>query len=75
MCAQQLVVDAQRRWPEFWAAYPDQAAALDASLQARSEVRQRLVVGAEDMPRFIDWFDRWFLERATPVRREEVVHS
>lgn len=66
LCAQQLVQELERDFPDYWRSRKAQAAELRATLDHAQTVRLRLSNGAEhgDMPAFLDWFDAWFLKRA-----------
>jgi len=71
MCTRQLCQELEKEFPEFWKAYPEDASALDSTLSRVSEVRERLSAVDGGMPMFLDWFERWFLRRATPVETEQ----
>ncbi len=64
MCGQQLCDQLRLKAPDFWASYGPQVANLAARLGGRTVLRTRLAsAGPDQMPEFIDWFDKWFLRR------------
>jgi hypothetical protein len=68
LCARQLVQELRREQAEFWKEHKDDAAGLQERLDAALAVRGQLIArDPETMPAFLDWFDRWFLNRAAPV--------
>lgn len=65
--AQQMVTTLKRVRPEFWGAHGRDAAELDAQLKRVVELRDTLIArGDADMGAFMDFFDKWFLRRASP---------
>lgn len=68
LCAQQLLRELSKSFPEFWSEHASDVAELDLALQRAKEIRDRLLErdGASMAP-FLDWFDRWFLSRAARV--------
>jgi hypothetical protein len=71
LCTRQLCQELKKEFPEFWQTYSEDASVLEATLSRVSEVRERLSVVDAGMPMFLDWFERWFLRRATPVETEQ----
>ena len=68
MCARQLCRELRRRWPELWARHAAAAGELEASLRIGDVLREELIAKQPDeMPPFLDWFDRWFLDKARPL--------
>lgn len=67
-CARQLRNEIARDYPEYWSDHASDAKALEQRFQSFAPIRQRLIEqNPGDMAEFLDWFDRWFLLRATPV--------
>ena len=66
MCARQLCRDLSREFREYWQARRSSVAELETSLSQVAEIRGRLAAKDAEMPAFLDWFDEWFLARATP---------
>lgn len=65
LCARQLCRELRRRWPELWTQHAQSSAELDELLRGGDDVRARLIEKQpDDMPAFLDWFDRWFLDKA-----------
>lgn len=65
MCAVQLCERVRERSPRFWQQYADRATVVSEKLNARQALREQLCSSEpEELSRFMDWFDRWFLERA-----------
>ena len=57
--------DVRERSPRFWQQYADRATVVSEKLNARQALREQLCSSEpEELSRFMDWFDRWFLERA-----------
>lgn len=68
MCATQLMDGICHRQPDFWKKFVDQTARIRTLIAQRDEVRQALIASdPANLPDFLTWFDRWFLERAEPV--------
>jgi len=68
LCARQLVQELRRDCAEFWLEYVSDAEHLQEQLRALAHIRERLIDrNPTEMAEFLDWFDRWFLQRATPV--------
>jgi hypothetical protein len=71
MCAQQLVQELRREQCEFWREHASDGKCLQEQLGVAASLRERLIASDRaEMPAFLDWFDRWFLQRATPVVTE-----
>ena len=65
LCARQLRQELAKSYEVYWKDHPTDVGALDRSLAQLDDIRAALIAqnGAEFAP-FLDWFDRWFLERA-----------
>jgi hypothetical protein len=71
LCALQLVQELRRENVEFWRKHALDAKRLQEQLDVRQSLRDRLIArDPVEMPTFLDWFDRWFLQRATPILPE-----
>lgn len=73
MCAQQLCNEIERAFPDYWKKNKTAARELKTRCEVSLKtVRQRLTEQnpASDFAAFLDWFDRWFLNRAAPVEVE-----
>ncbi len=71
LCAQQLVQELRRENSEFWREHALDGKRLQDQLSVAQSLRERLIArDPVEMPAFLDWFDRWFLQRATPVLME-----
>jgi hypothetical protein len=67
LCAKQLVRDLQRDFAEFNARHTEDWGKLDCKLESFRGLRD--ILTAKDpatMAPFLEWFERWFLRRATP---------
>lgn len=66
LCAQQLMQELERDFPEYWQTRKAKSLELKATLTHAQTIRLRMATaGADcDMPAFLDWFDTWFLKRA-----------
>jgi hypothetical protein len=70
MCAVQLCDRIRQTHESFWVEYSQQATAVATKLDQRATLRDELCQSApEDMPAFMTWFDKWFLERAHPAEQ------
>lgn len=72
LCAQQLLQELPKRHgkrhEDFWRTHRSDVRDLDAMITACDGLRRRLVASdPAGMPAFLEWFDHWFLQRATPV--------
>jgi hypothetical protein len=68
LCADQLVRELKRDWPDFWAKYAAPSG-LDAALAAGATIKRQLIEANDgDMERFLDWYERRFLRRAREPR-------
>jgi hypothetical protein len=68
LCARQFVQELRRDHDAFWHEHATEAKRLQEQLGALTTLRERLIARQPtEMPRFLDWFDAWFLRRATPV--------
>jgi hypothetical protein len=68
LCARQLVRDLHRDFTEFSARHAAEFQTLACRLDGLHHLRD--VLAAKDlstMAPFLEWFERWFLRRATPV--------
>jgi hypothetical protein len=71
LCAQQLVQELRRENSEFWREHALDGKRLQDQLSVAQSLREHLIArDPVEMPAFLDWFDRWFLQRATPVLME-----
>jgi hypothetical protein len=71
LCAQQLVQQVRRQNIEFWRGHALDGKRLQEQLGVMQTLRDHLISrDPVEMPAFLDWFDRWFLHRATPVVME-----
>lgn len=73
LCAKQLCKELSAAYPEFWAMHPVHASATtqriaDLDRQYRTALE---LSGDESMPKFMDWFDRWFMKRAAPIVEQD----
>jgi hypothetical protein len=72
LCARQLVNELRRENKEYWQEHVADGQRLHNQLDATRMIRERIVLrDPENMPAFLDWFDHWFLRRASPVSAEE----
>lgn len=70
MCAVQLCDRIRQTHESFWVEYSQHATAVATKLDQRAALRDELCQSApEEMPAFMAWFDKWFLERAQPAEQ------
>lgn len=67
LCARQVCQEVKKRFPEFFRNHRKDASSLDAELGDSKAARDRLIAAdPKEMPKFLEWFDEWFLRRAVP---------
>jgi hypothetical protein len=72
LCAQQLVQEVRRNHREFCRAHGQDDQRTTEQLEGLRFIRGRIVErDPAEMPAFLDWFDKWFLRRATSVQAED----
>ena len=72
LCARQLCREMERGFPEYWGEHDSDARNLQEKFQSLGTIRESLL--AQDptqLPAFLEWFDRWFLKRATAIGEEQ----
>jgi len=68
LSARQMHDELKRAFPEFWQDHKDFAAALRDQFQRLDRIRSELLASdPTEMPKFLDWFDSWFMKRAQPL--------
>ena len=68
LCARQLLGEITKRAPEFAHAHAMEIEELQERLEGADALRAQLELGDDpDREAFLDWFERWFLLRATPA--------
>jgi hypothetical protein len=66
LCAKQLCRDMEKEYPDFWRGHRDEGNDLKELLSQYEGIRNGLIEkDRKQMPGFLDWFDTWFLRRAT----------
>jgi hypothetical protein len=71
LCARQLLQELGRDHADFWREHQIDTERLQEQLQAVARIRDCLIGrNPPEMAAFLDWFDQWFLKRATPVVAE-----
>jgi hypothetical protein len=72
LCAKQLCQEVAGDYAEYWDAHTADAKVLKEKFQALSTLRDALLAQDPDrLPAFLEWFDTWFLKRATAVEEEQ----
>ncbi|MGH2551290.1 MAG: hypothetical protein ACRDHN_18030, partial [Thermomicrobiales bacterium] len=65
LSARQMHDELKRAFPDFWQEHRSFAAALRDQFQRLDVLRSALLASDPiEMPKFLDWFDRWFMKRA-----------
>lgn len=73
LCAQQLLEVVSRAHKDFWQDNREDGRRLQNSLHILAEVRQDIVTAdPQTMPEFLNWFELWFLRRASSVTTEDI---
>jgi hypothetical protein len=74
LCARQLIQELRREFREYWDEHERDHRQLSVQLERLGRIRLRLIDrDPREMPRFLDWFDGWFLKKAVPVVAEEQI--
>ena len=72
LCARQVVDALKRDHSDFFREQAKSVTALEAQLAQCAILRNRLSEqDAAEMPKFLDWFEPWFLRRAKQIHVEE----
>jgi hypothetical protein len=67
ICAKQLLQEIKKGFSDFWKEHKDDVACLEKLIARGNETREKLIAKMpNEMPDFLDWFDRCFLQKATP---------
>jgi hypothetical protein len=68
MCARQMCQELGRSFPEYWRRRSDDVRVLQKRIDGLDGIRDSLIEqNGDDFREFLEWFDRWFLNRAEPV--------
>lgn len=71
LCARQCVGELRREFREFWERHSEDAQRLERLEELSTTIRARIVArDPTEMTPFLDWFERWFLPRATAIQSE-----
>lgn len=69
LCARQLVESLERDLPDFMRERSTSTAALKEAVTRACAIRMKIAGQADsDMEHFLDWFDTWFLAKASPIK-------
>jgi len=69
LSARQMHDELKREFPEFWQDQKDFAKVLRDQFQCLDRMRIELLESDPvEMPKFLDWFDNWFMKRAKPLK-------
>ncbi len=73
LCAFQFVRHMSSHFPDFWRENLSMARDLEERIATlASTLRVALIAECGgDMKEYLDWFDRWFIKRATPIEVED----
>lgn len=71
LCAEQLLRETRREFPDYWREHRDDAERLSTQLGGAVAIREALATSQAEMPAFLDWFDGWFLKRAEALPGED----
>lgn len=70
MCARQLCQQVEKHFPEYWSEHSVDVKVLKSRLDELRSVRNELSDSTDGLSGFLDWFDRWFMQRAEPKEAE-----
>ena len=72
LCARQLLSGLKREFSDFWQDHGEDWKQLRAQLDEAGRIREQIVArNPGEMPAFLEWFDKWFLRRASGMDRGE----
>ncbi|MFY2559479.1 phospholipase D family protein [Corallococcus terminator] len=71
LCAKQLLREIGRAYPDYWADHREDVRRIETHLGDAASLRDALATGHSEMPAFLDWFERWFLQRAEALPEKE----
>ncbi|HPE45653.1 MAG TPA: hypothetical protein PK380_07255, partial [Deltaproteobacteria bacterium] len=72
LCARQLLSGLKREFSDFWQDHGEDWKQLRAQLDEAGRIREQIVArNPGEMPAFLEWFDTWFLRRASGMDRGE----
>ncbi|MBN1903049.1 hypothetical protein JW926_17125 [Candidatus Sumerlaeota bacterium] len=72
LCARQLITEMRKDYKDYFDKNIDDYKKLIGQLDALGQIKTRIIERNPDqMPEFLEWFEHWFLRRATPVNMEE----
>jgi hypothetical protein len=67
LCAKQLLRELARAFSDYWESHREDVRRLEACIGEAASIRAGLAASSPEMPAFLEWFDRWFLQRATAL--------
>jgi hypothetical protein len=67
LCAKQLLRELARAFPDYWESHRKDVNRLEACIGEAEPIRAALAASNAEMPEFLEWFDRWFLQRAAAL--------
>jgi hypothetical protein len=68
LCARQTAMETAKEFPEFWEGHAPKAKELNQRFSSLASLRDELIKSnPEEMKPFLEWFDHFFLKRATPM--------
>ncbi len=71
MCARQMCQELGRTFPDYWSRRSDDVKVLQKRFDDLKANRDALIEqNGDEFREFLDWFDRWFLNRARPVETD-----
>lgn len=66
MCAKQLCRETEKKYPDYWRTSKRDVSVMVRRFEQADVIREALIKKAPlEMRAFLDWFDRWFLHRAS----------
>lgn len=69
LCAKQLLRELGRAFPDYWESHREEVRRLEARIGDTEPIRAALAASHAEMPEFLEWFDRWFLQRAAALNQ------
>lgn len=71
LCAKQTLRALKNAYPDYWAEHDSDTRELNTQLKALMRTRDGLAAANAEMPKFLEWFEKWFLRKAEALSTED----